>query len=626
MESSNQFVDVRRSIRILLANSWIVLLAVVILSVLTYVWSSSKPKLFQSGSLVRVYNPKDDLSSSSNNGQRVDPEREVDIQVLYANSPDVIAEFTSALGDDAKKVESHSVKAVANADAIQLTVQSKNKQFAQIAARVYTNTYVEQQRASIAQRYGDQAAALRKQAATLDTQIAQLDAQIAATGGSRVVTVGGRPVVLPESQAARNLDDQRTSLTDQRTKLLSDADALDIERSARQSDIEIIKPPKLPSAPSSPLPNRDAAVGGLVGLFLGLGIAVFRYRLGDHITTSDELAAMLGPGIVTTSIPSYRSSTGRAAHELAHIGGPPRVLESYRILRAELMFATSNQTPFCLLVSSARGSEGKTTVASNLAVSFATAGVRVALVDADLRHGRVHDVFELSNQTGLSQLRRKGFELARAMQRKPIDGAPLDVLTNGPTPQNPAELLLNPSALSVIAELKKHYQYVIIDGPPVLPVADALHLARAADGVLLVGRANSTQFASFRAALERFRQSSARIIGAVLVDVEPERGDDKYYYSYVTPEKGATAPQGGSKRKGGQQGNKIDFPTLPAPPMPAPQPGRPEAEPQPVVYTAENGTPANVTDFGDPDVVSLGAPPPSAPPPGQPTPPPARDQ
>ncbi|HVV37151.1 MAG TPA: polysaccharide biosynthesis tyrosine autokinase [Acidimicrobiales bacterium] len=617
MEQSNQFVDVRRYIRILLANSWIVLLAVVIVSVLTYVWSSSKPSVFQSSSLVRVYNPKDDLSASSSN-QKVDPAREVDIQVLYATSADVVAEFQSALGDDAKKVESHSVKAVTNADAIQIAVSSKNKAFAQIAARVYTNTYVEQQRASIAQRYGDQATALRKQAAQLDTQIAQLDTQIAAAGQSRVVTIGGRPVVVPESQEARNLDDQRTSLTDQRTKLLSDADALDIERSARQSDIEIIKPPRLPSAPNSPLPNRDAAVGGLVGLFLGLGIAVFRYRLGDHIATSDELASMLGPGIVTTSIPSYRSSTGRAANELAHIGGPPRVLESYRILRAELMFATANQTPFCLLVSSARGSEGKTTVASNLAVSFATAGVRVALVDADLRHGRVHDVFELSNQTGLSQLRKKGFELARAMQRKPIDGAPLDILTNGPTPQNPAELLLNPSALSVIAELKKHYQYVIIDGPPVLPVADALHLARAADGVLLVGRANFTQFASFRAALDRFRQSTARIIGAVLVDAEPERHDDKYYYSYSDSPKEQRA---GSKRKGQQA--KIDFPTLPPPPPP-PRPAAPtpQAEPEPVVYGADSGIPTNVTDFGNPDVVSLAAP--TQPREGQPPPAPER--
>jgi capsular exopolysaccharide synthesis family protein len=580
VEPTNQLVDVRRYVRIVLANSWIVLLAVVIASVLTFAYSARKPKLYESSSLVRVYNPKDDTGASG--GQRVDPEREVDIQVLYATSSDVVSEFTAALGDDASRVKDHSVHAVANADAIQISVSSKNKAFSQIADRVYTNTYIEQRRASIAQSFSDQANGLRKQAAGLDAQITQLNAQIAAEGGTRVVSVGGRPVVLPESQ-------------------LGDADALDIERSARQSDIEIIKPPKLPKSPSSPLPNRDAAVGGLVGLFLGLGIAVFRYRLGDYVTTSDELAGLLDAGLLVTSIPSYRSSTGRAGDELAHIGGPPRVLESYRILRAELMFATAQRTPYSLLVSSARGSEGKTTVAANLAVSLATAGVRVALVDADLRHGRVHNVFELSNQTGLSQLRKKGFELARAMQRKSIDGAPLDVLTSGPTPQNPAELLLNPSAVNLIAELKRHYQYVIIDGPPVLPVADALHLARVADGVLLVGRANRTQHASFRQALERFRQSAASIVGAVLVDAEPERGDEKYYhYAYTAP------PKAGSKRK--DQRAKLDLPTLPPPDRAAAPPAARAAEPEPVMFAPENGVPANITDFGNPDVVSLSAP------------------
>jgi capsular exopolysaccharide synthesis family protein len=605
VESTNQFVDVRRYVRIVLANSWIVLLAVVICSVASFAWSARKPKLYESSALVRVFNPKEDGVTSSNGAQRIDPEREVDIQVLYATSSDVVSEFTAALGDDAKRVESHRVKAVANADAISISVASKSKSFAQIAARVYTNTYVEQRRAAIAQRFTDQANALRKQASTIDAQIAALDVKIAETGGTRVVNVGGRPVVLPESPEARNLDAQRTALTEQRTKLLGDADQLDIERSARQSDIEIIKPPKLPAAQSSPLPDRDAAVGGLVGLFIGLGIAVFRYRLGDHVTTSDELTGLVEPGLLVSSIPSYRSSSGRAAGELAHLDGPPRVLEAYRILRAELMFATSQQTPFSLLVSSARGSEGKTTVASNLAVSLATAGVRVALVDADLRHGRVHNVFELSNQTGLSQLRKKGFELARAMQRKNIDGAPLDVLCGGPTPQNPAELLLNPSALNVIDELKKHYQYVIIDGPPVLPVADALHHARAADGVLLVARANRTQFASFRQALDRFRQSSAKIVGAVLVDVEPERGDDKYYhYAYTAPEK--TKSSGGGKRKE-KRTQGIDFPVMPPVPRVERHEPAPASEPAPPAPTAPQPVEPEPVSFAT-DVVSLGAP------------------
>jgi capsular exopolysaccharide synthesis family protein len=567
---------------------------------------------------VRVYNPKADGAASSGS-QRVDPAREVDIQVLYATSSDVVAQFTAALGDDAGKVVSHSVHAVANADAISLAVDAKNKRFSQIAARVYTNTYVEQQRAAIAQRFSDQANGLRKQAASVDAQIASLDEQIAASGGTHIVSVGGRPVVVPESPEARNLEEQRTALTEQRAKLLSDADALDIERSARQSDIEIIKPPRLPNHPASPLPNRDAAVGGLVGLLLGLGIAVFRYRLSDHVTTSDDLARLVDAGLVVTSIPSYRSSSGRAAAELAHVGGPPRVLEAYRILRAELMFATAQQTPYSLLVSSARGSEGKTTVACNLAVSLATAGVRVALVDADLRHGRVHNVFELSNQTGLSQLRKKGFELARAMQRKSIEGAPLDVLSSGPAPENPAELLLNPSATNLVAELKKHYQYVIIDGPPVLPVADALHLARLADGVLLVGRANRTQFASFRQALERFRQSDAEIVGTVLVDAEPERGDEKYYHYAYTPAAKTSGGKNSAKRKA-KRNEGIEFPAMPpvppvqrqAPSAPAQRPpAKPPVEPEPVVLAPENGAPANITDFGNPDVVSLGAPPPA---------------
>ena len=545
VETAGQAVDVRRYVRIALANSWIGLLTMVVAFAGVFTLSSLRSKVYESSSLVRVYDPNTEQLLAGSN-QKVDPGREVDIQVIYASSPDVIADFRAAFRNDEKKlrqVRSYDVSAAVNADAIKIAVRTSNRAFAEVAARAYTNAYVTRRRAADEKRYTDRAAALRQQAATLERQIADLDDRIAASGSNRVVTVNGRPVVLPESAEVQSLNEQRTAAGTQRIKLLTDAGQLDLAVSSGSGQVEIIRAPRTPNHPVSPKPLRDAAVASLVGLFAGLGITLFRYRLGDYITASYELATIVPAGSVLASIPENRHPSGKAGPELAHLAGLPRVSEAYRILRAEVLFALGEQGRSTLLVSSARGSEGKTSVATNFAASLASAGVRVALVDADLRNGRVHSVFGLSNNVGLSQVRKKGFDLPRAMQRYKVDGAPLDILTCGPAPANPAELLMSPSAMRALAELKSHYQIVVIDGPPVLPVADALHLARAADGVILVGRAHKSQFASFRQALERFEQMAAKIVATVLVGTEAARGDDKYYiYASHRDDSGSTVP------------------------------------------------------------------------------------
>lgn len=558
-----------------------------------YVWSSRSPRVYQASALVRVFDPQQE-GIASGAAQRVDPAREVDIQVLYAESPDVVDEFESRMGAKAERVIDTSVSGVTNADAISISARSRDPQLARTAALTYANAFVNQRRTAIAERFAKQVGALRAQAARLDPQIAELSAQIAEESpADRVVISGGRPVVLPESEIIRQLNEQRAALVSRRTELVNDADALVVDGEDREAAIDLIRSPSVPRRPVSPTPLRDAAVAGLLGLFAGTGLSVLRHRLGDRIATVEDLGAAAGSVAIVASVPSNRSTTGRSpASEIAADGIPRRVAEAYRILRAELLFAAAERSPLTLLVTSARASEGKTSLSANLAHGLASAGGRVVLVDADLRHGRVHEIFDVANTYGLSALRKPSFSLKKAIHRVTLAGVTLDILPAGPHPRDPSELLLSPLTGALFDELRRRYDYVIVDGTPVLPVADALHAARHVDGVVMVAKAHATQSSAFRRARERLAQARTEVLAAVLVAADPERGYDKYYDDDV-PRRARSHDRRRSKSSGRDRGKRRDrartqrddrprssTPPPPLPPRPTP-PSSPPAGPPP---------------------------------------------
>ncbi|MQL53505.1 polysaccharide biosynthesis tyrosine autokinase [Desulfofundulus thermobenzoicus] len=204
--------------------------------------------------------------------------------------------------------------------------------------------------------------------------------------------------------------------------------------------------------------------------------------------------------------------------------------EAYRTLRTNLGFAALDQPCRSIMVTSAGPEDGKSTTAANLAVVLAQAGHRVILVDCDLRKPTQHRNFQVENHRGITNCLLQDLDPVAVSHNGLVDN--LSVLTSGPIPPNPAELLGSEKVRALWPALLERFDYVIVDSPPVLAVTDAALLAAQVNGVLLVIRAAATRVEIAREAKEQLAKAGARIIGVVLNQVKMPARDYHYYYYY----------------------------------------------------------------------------------------------
>lgn len=228
--------------------------------------------------------------------------------------------------------------------------------------------------------------------------------------------------------------------------------------------------------------------------------------------------------------------SGELVVHLDPLGGPA---EAFRSLRTNLQFMGLDKPLKTILLTSASPSEGKSTVSANLAVSFAQAGGSVCLVDADLRKPRVHKVFGVENWRGLTSevVNQNGLEAN--LQPSAVQG--LTLLTSGPIPPNPAELLGSARMLKLLGELEERFDTVIIDSPPLLAVTDAAVLAPRVGGVILVVRVGGVARQEVKRAQEALAKVKANLLGVTLVGVKNDGRDGSYYYYYSSEEHGKSA-------------------------------------------------------------------------------------
>jgi len=262
---------------------------------------------------------------------------------------------------------------------------------------------------------------------------------------------------------------------------------------------------------------------GLLGLIGAAGALAFLLELIDRrMYDVNELAQSLGTPCLG-AIPSVGDGSD-AEHQTA-LEYSTRSGEGYRNLRTAIQFASAGADLKSLLVTSAYASVGKSTTAINLAQSFALAGRRVALVDADLRRPRLHKVLGLSSEPGLTQLLRGELDVDDVLRRPA--GFDVDVITSGGMPNDPVELLGGPRGDAMIAELESRYDLVILDAPVVLGVADAVLLGSRADGILLVEKPGNLDRSGAQKMCEQLHRANARLLGFVLNQVNSR---DPYQY------------------------------------------------------------------------------------------------
>ena len=206
----------------------------------------------------------------------------------------------------------------------------------------------------------------------------------------------------------------------------------------------------------------------------------------------------------------------------------PGFAEAFRTIRTNVLFSSAQEGSRTIVVTSTGPGEGKTTVASNLAIGFAQAGQRVILIDADMRRPRVHEVFGHAQEPGLSNLMVGNAKASQSVQKTGVPG--LWVLPAGHLPPNPAELLGSQRFRDFLVSLHAHFDLIIVDSPPVMAVTDAAIAAHASSGVVFVVGSEMTSRHTARAAVDQLIQGRAHFIGAVLNRVELER--NAYYYSH----------------------------------------------------------------------------------------------
>lgn len=216
------------------------------------------------------------------------------------------------------------------------------------------------------------------------------------------------------------------------------------------------------------------------------------------------------------------------------------VKESYKTIRTNLIYALAGADKKVIAISSPTPSDGKSTTASNLAVTIAQTGNSVLLIDADLRKPTVHKLFRVTNDNGLSKILSKQSDVQDAIRREVKPN--LSLITSGPIPPNPSELLSTPTYEEIIDTLSNQYDYIIIDTPPVNVVSDCQLVVRAVSGVVFVVRYRVSQYKDLELAAENIRNVDGNILGVVINDIKERKtpffGRKKYekYYAYVDSE------------------------------------------------------------------------------------------
>jgi capsular exopolysaccharide synthesis family protein len=332
-----------------------------------------------------------------------------------------------------------------------------------------------------------------------------------------------------------------TASTAEQAKLAESLRQLGVLRSLQTGDAEVIAEAQPNSTPVSPKPKRSALLGFVVGLFLGCALALLIDFLDRRLKTIEDFERTCPDYSVIASIP-HAPPSATAAQQLS---GP--IGESYRMLRESLRFLDPSGLARCFVVTSADESEGKSTVAVNLASSLAAIGRKVVLVEADMRRPTAAKQLGLSwGSQGLSDLLVSNAPLHEFVV--PVEGEPgLVVLPAGTIPPNSADLLSAGRMSEVLSLLRESADVVIIDSPPLLPVADTRVLLRLAevDGAIAVGRAGFSRRDRLRAATQVLEQSGKRVFGLVITDVKGPARTGYYYDEPPQPAPNGHLGQGG---------------------------------------------------------------------------------
>ncbi|MDQ4108516.1 MAG: polysaccharide biosynthesis tyrosine autokinase [Actinomycetota bacterium] len=505
--STEGSVDLREFLQKVAHRKWLVLAVVVLVTGLAAGYSYSRPEVFSATSKVLVRpiliqptdtDPFDNISMAT--------------EAQLVSSSDVARIAWEIIGSQERVVDlidRVSVSTPENTQILQITFTDRSADGARAGAQAFAEAYLDFKLQQATDAINANSLAVQRLISDEDLRIAQLDEDI------QTLTTDS-----PSWQIAKS---DRRSAEARRQGLLTQLQAI---TTSSTNPGEVVQRAERPSAPISPKHQVDLALGVLLGLAAGVALASVREQLQDRIQSPSAYRKVLKAptlGLIPES-PMLRGDLPR----LVTIDAPRSpAAEAYRTLRTNLLAACKGAKIRTILVTGARQGEGKTTTAVNLAVALAQVGRSVVLIGADLRYPRVHSVLGIGNERGLGQVLLGTVSLDDALVDTAV--ADLRVLPSGPVTgvDEPVELLQSDRMFEVIRTCRQA-DFVIVDGPPIEPVADSLVLADLVDGVLLVTDAQEGTRAGVSRTRLQVEQVGGNILGGVLNRADKSMTPDTY--------------------------------------------------------------------------------------------------
>jgi len=312
----------------------------------------------------------------------------------------------------------------------------------------------------------------------------------------------------------------------------------------RSNNFRIVDVARVPTAPVEPNIPRNLAFAFMLGLTSGVGLAFLIEGLDSTVRTTEQAQMISGLpplGMIPLGSRTAReganakrlviASSKEAVELITQVRPQSQMAESYRALRTSLLLSNLGAPPKVIMVTSALPQEGKTTTSINCAVVLAQKGVRVLLIDADLRRPSIHKTLGMGPRSGLSNVLTGSATLEQAITRSPILPN-LSVLPAGTPPPNPAELLASTNMRDVLEQLRGQFDHIVVDTPPTLSVTDAVVLSPRADAIVLVIRSGQTTKQALRRSRDILMQVNAKVSGVLLNAVDLSSPDYYYYYEY----------------------------------------------------------------------------------------------
>ncbi len=321
-----------------------------------------------------------------------------------------------------------------------------------------------------------------------------------------------------------------------------------VSEEAQTVDVWVVESAKKPEIPSNRRLKKNMVLSLILGLMGGMGLAFLLEYLDNTVKVAEDVERKLAlPVLGSVSLLYDKDQKELAAETVVMVDAPKtNIAENYRSIRTGVMLSSSKGAPKSLLVSSSHPKDGKTTVASNLALSLAQAGKKVLLIDGDMRRPRLHEVFKLDKKVGLSSF-LSGMSDLKIFQKGPIPN--LMILPAGPIPPNPSELLAGDRLSELINAClsSAKFDHIIIDTPPLLHVPDGLIISRNVQHCILVLRSGTTTYAVAEKGVRALESVNANLLGIVVNGVDLRRAS---YYEYDYYRYGSGYGYGGEEEKG----------------------------------------------------------------------------